>query len=205
VVLAASRPEVTLTLEMADFDLDRGTQYFESVPWTQRLIQDPNYTAVPTPSRKQKKSTEDAMFSETLNTKDAVRACLTLKKRPQTVDSLTTDVRLLLSLGYAVNGWPNLVHGGVIGLIIDEAMGTLLQLNANAGDKAIPKALVTASLKITYLRPIPTPSILMVTAKLGDINGRKIRVDAVIEDDEGNSMATGEALWVHTRESPAKL
>ena len=185
--------------------LDRDMEHFQSLSWTRQLLQDQNYITVRTPSREPKESTEDAMFAETLNSRNAVRACLTLKKKPSSDKASTTEARLLLSLGYGVNGWPNVLHGGVVGLLIDEAMGTLLQMIGKESKGAISKYLVTAYLKTTYIRPIPTPSAIMITAKLGEIEGRKIRVNAVVEGEGGDAMATGEALWVSPKERQTKL
>ena len=177
--------------------MDSDLKYFQSIPWTQKLLADDNYIAIPTGSRAAKESTEDAMFAETLNTKNTVQACLTLKKKSSGDGALISEIRFFLSLGYAVNGYPHRVHGGMISLIMDEAMGTMVYLNGSGA--------VTAYLKTTYLRPIPTPSVIVATAKLRENIGRKIFTDVIIEGEGGNIMATGEGLWIRPRDPQTKL
>lgn len=180
--------------------------YFDSIPWTHALVHHPDYTPTSTLSRSRKSTTEDAVISETLNTKDTIRAYLALHKKPSAASSnQITELRTLLSLGYAVNDYPNLVHGGIIGLMIDEAMGLLLQLNANAGNGIGKGSTVTAWLKVEYLKPVATPSVVVVTARLREVKGRKIYIDAVIEGENRAVLAKGEALWVNAKESVAKL
>ena len=187
-----------------DIGLASDLEYFQSIPWTREILANPDFTVIPTPSRKLKKSTEDSMFAETLNTKDTVRAWLALRKQPISDDTPITELRFLLSLGYAVNGWPNIVHGGMIAFLLDEAMGTVLQLNAQASNRTEQNTF-TAYLKTTYLQPIPTPSVVMATARLGEVKGRKRLVNAVIEDEKGNAMATGEALFIQPKKPMSTL
>ena len=190
--------------KVEDSDSHHDLEYFKAIPWTREVLTSAAFTVIPTPSRKPKKSTEDAMFAETLNTKDTVPAWLALRKRPLSNDSPITELRFLLSLGYAVNGWPNIAHGGMIACLMDEAMGTLLQLNARASNR-IEQNTFTAYLKTTYLQPIPTPSVIMATARLGEVKGRKIVVNAVIENEKGDTMATGEALFIQPKKPRSKL
>ena len=186
-------------------DIGPDVAFFQSIPWTEKLIRHPDYVAVPTPSRESKKSTEDAMFAETLNTKDTIRTCLALQKKPTSNQAPVTELRLLLDLGYAVSGWPNVVHGGVISLIMDEAKVTLLQLSERAGNADIHGSYVTASFQVRYIRPIPTPSVIMVTARLRRVEGRKVAIDAVIENAEGHKMAVGESQWLRIDDTQPKL
>lgn len=185
---------------------DPNYAYFDSIPWTRALLHHPDYIPTRTLSRSRKSTTEDAIISETLNTKDTIRAYLTLHKNPSPASSnQITELCTLLSLGYAVNGYPNLVHGGIIGLMIDEGMGLLLQLNAKAGNGIMKGNTVTAWLKVEYLKPIPTPSVVVVTARLREVKGRKTYIDAVVGGEDGAALAKGEALWVNAKKSVAKL
>ena len=192
-------------VSMADPDLAHSLKHFESIPWTQKFLTNPDYTLVPTPSRKPKQSTEDAMFAETLNTRDTVRAWLAFQKKPVSNDALITEARFFLSLGNAVSGWPHVVHGGMVSLIMDEAMGSLLQFNVHSGNKTFPPSTFTAYLNTKYVKPMPAPSVSMVVARLREIKGRKIFLDAVVEDKDGNEMATGKALFIAPKEPLAKL
>lgn len=181
-------------------------EYFKTIPWTSKLLAHPDFTAIPTPSRKWKQSTECAVISETLNTKDTIRAWLLLLKKKQDPDEpLIKELHSLLSLGYAINGFPGLAHGGIIGLVIDETMGMLLEVNALAGNADMGSFVVTAYLKTTFIKPVPTSAVVMVTTQLRERVGRKIYIDATVEDEGGDVLATGEALWIHTKELKANL
>ena len=177
--------------------MESNLRYFQAIQWTRDLLADENYIPIPTSSRKSKESTEDSMFAETLHTENTVQAWLTLKKRSTKDDALITELRFFLSLGHAMNGYPHRVHGGMISLIMDEAMGTMIYLNRSGA--------VTAYLKTTYLQPIPSPSVIMVTAKMRENSGRKALSDAIIEGEGGTIMATAEGLWIRPRDPQVKL
>ena len=175
-------------------DLDR--EYFQSILWCARLLDESDFVIIPTVSRQYKESTEDALFAETLKTHDTVRACLSLYKRPAPGVARVDEVRMLLSLGYRVNGYPHLCHGGIVATIIDEVMGTLLTVNKDLENATIRVATVTAYLNITYLKPIATPQTVLVTAKLGKVKGRKHYIEASVKDGSGTVLAKAEALWL---------
>lgn len=190
---------------MVVLDFNHDVKFFQTIPWTRTLLGDPAYYPSPTPSRSYKESTEDAIIAQTLNTKDTIKAWLTMPKKSAPGDAFITETRTLLSLGHAVNGYAGLVHGGIVALMIDEAMGTMLQLNAYAGNADLTSFVVTAYLKTRFLRPVPTPSIVLLIAKLRERRGRKMYIDATVENEAGEVLATGEALWVHKKDPQANL
>lgn len=190
---------------MADPGFDRDVDFFRTIPWTRKLLEDPHYIPVPTPSRKYCKSRDSAIVAETLNTKDTIKAWLTLQKKPEPGRTLITETRNLFSLGSGLTGYEGLLHGGITTLMIDEAMGMILQLNAYARNGEITSLFVTAYLKTTFLRPIPTPSIISISAKLRERKGRKMYIDATVEDEAGEVLATAEALWLLLKEQQPKL
>lgn len=189
---------------MSDSDLTRNVRFFSTTTWTRSIIEDKAYIAVPSPSRESKGSSEHTLVSETLNTKDTIGSWLTMQKKPAAGDTLIIETHTLLSLGHGVSGYPGILHGGMVGLVIDETTGTLLQLNADAGDPDFNGFIVTASLKTTFMKPIPIPSTILVTTRIKERTGRKWYIDATIRE-ANNVLALGETLWVRTREPQAKL
>ena len=185
--------------------IDADREYFENIPWCSKLLEDSKFIVTPTFSRQHKESTEDALFAETLNTKDTIRACLSLYMRPASEPSQINELRMLVSLGYGVNSYPSLCHGGIVGVIIDEAMGMLLTLNKNLKASPVRSSTVTAYLNVTYLRPVATPQTLLVIARLREIKGRKMYLDASIADGCKESLAKAEALWIEVNEVKEKL
>jgi acyl-coenzyme A thioesterase PaaI-like protein len=73
-------------------------------------------------------------------------------------------------LGPAYEGGPGLVHGGVLSLLFDHAMGQAVFV---AGHSAM-----TVSLEVRYRAPTPLGELLEVSAEVEHREGRKIFVSA---------------------------
>ncbi|MCJ1398429.1 hypothetical protein MMC11_001627 [Xylographa trunciseda] len=159
---------------------DSEMAFFLSIPWCAKFLVDPSFVIVPTSTRLFKQSTEDALFAETLKTEDTIRA-----------------------LGYRLNGYPHLCHGGIVATIMDEVMSTLLSVNKSRS--GIYGGPVTASLNVSFLQPVWTPQVVLVTAKLGAIRGRKVDVESSVRDSNGNDLAKGEALFIRMDDPREKL
>ena len=184
--------------------------FFQSIPWCATLLNDPVYVVIPTPSRRPKQSTEDALLADTLKTKTTIPAIITLYERPAKGRTLITEARLLVALEYGVNGYPNIAHGGLIGAIIDESMGILLKCNKDMdktelGEPVDIDTLVTASLKVNYLQAVMTPQTVLVTAKIEEIKGRKFYMTGTVRDGNGAMLAKAEAMWIGIKFTREKL
>src|SRR5271165_405919 len=90
-------------------------------------------------------------------------------------------------VGPLFQGGPGLVHGGIIALLIDHAMGCV----AAGPDRPA----MTARLTIRYRRPTPLGVPLKVSAALDRIDGRKLHLSATI-------MAAGEVTARGRRDLP---
>lgn len=179
-------------------------KYFQSIPWCAKLLEEPNIVITPALSREYKESTEDALFAETLKSDDTIRAFLSFYKQPATAEVARIDeIHTLLSLGYRVNGYPHLCHGGIVATILDEVMGSLLSVNKALGH--IKGSSVTAYLNVTYLKPVATPQTVLVTARLRDVKRQKYYVEALVKDSCGVVLAKAEALWIGLKELKEKL
>lgn len=114
-----------------------------------------------------------------------------------TTSARVDEVYNLLRLGPGVNGYAHRVAGGIIGVILDECMGVLGLINKSLGVQgAVGGFLVTANLKIDYVKAVPTPGIYLATATLRELKGRKCYFDASIKDGEGTVLATADSLWI---------
>src|SRR5215469_10640366 len=171
-------------------------QHFRSISWCADLLDDPAFIITQTISRQDKSSTEDALFAETLKTEDTISACLSMYKRPTTGVARIDEVRTLLTLGYRLNGYPHVCHGGIVSTIMDEVMGMLLSVNKDLEGAIVREATVTASLNITFIKPVKTPGTVLVTAKFKDITGRKYFIESSVRDANGVVLAKAEALWI---------
>ncbi|KAH8166252.1 hypothetical protein CIB48_g1990 [Xylaria polymorpha] len=127
---------------------------------------------------------------------------------------LINTLSLLVDLGPGVNGFNGTAHGGLIASIFDEAMGSLLFRNAavlremKAKGATIPTNILdltevgptfTASMIVKFMRPIPTPQVVIVTTTLTKAEGRKLTLTYDVKDGKGTECATGEGIWVSLR------
>ena len=171
-------------------------EYFQSIPWCAKLLAETDVVIVPTSSRQRKESTEDELVAVTLKTEKTIRSWLTFYKRPAAVTTRVDEVYNLLSLGPGLNGYAHLVAGGIIGVILDECMGILGLINKSLGIEGAAGFMVTANLKINYMKAVSTPGTYLATATLRELKGRKCYFDASIKNGEGTVLATAESLWI---------
>lgn len=100
-------------------------------------------------------------------------------------------------LGPAYEGGPGLVHGGVLSLLFDHAMGQAVFV---AG-----RAAMTVSLEVRYRAPTPLEVPLAVSARLDRVDGRKLFVTGQITV-AGEVTAEATAVFVRlTRDNVSRL
>ncbi len=85
-------------------------------------------------------------------------------------------------------GYPGVVHGGIIASKMDEAMGRVFM-----GDNP-PRFMVTAELKIRYRKPVPTSQPLVIRGVSVSDNGRVGRAIGTIHDSKGQLLVEGEIV-----------
>ena len=89
------------------------------------------------------------------------------------------------------NGYPGIVHGGIVAALLDETAGRALLLDGDDDN-----LMVTLKLEIKYRRPTPTGEPLTVTGWVIKRDARKARVAAEIRLADGTLTAQGEAIVV---------
>ena len=90
-------------------------------------------------------------------------------------------------VGPLFEGGPGLVHGGIVALLIDHAMGCV----AAGPDRPA----MTVRLAIHYRRPTPLGVPLTVTANLDRVVGRKLHMSATVEAS-GEVTADADAIFL---------
>jgi acyl-coenzyme A thioesterase PaaI-like protein len=90
-------------------------------------------------------------------------------------------------LGRRYQGPPGYAHGGVIAVILDEAMGKV--------NKFRNVIALTKTMEIEYMRPVPLFKRLTVVGFERSLDGRKHRNAAEIRDESG-LLARGEGLFI---------
>ncbi len=98
-----------------------------------------------------------------------------------------------VSFGKAHEGPPGLVHGGVVATVLDHVLARAVRAGGRGG--------LTATLTVTYRRPVQLGVPLVATAEIGTAEGRRTSATArlVAEDDPGTTLAEAEGLFVALR------
>ncbi len=100
-------------------------------------------------------------------------------------------------LGAAFEGGPGLVHGGVLSLMFDHAMGTAVFVAGHAA--------MTVSLEVRYRAPTPLETPVRVAAWVDRREGRKVFVGAEASVD-GTVTASAEGVFLRlTRENVERI
>lgn len=168
-------------------------EHLKSIPWVSRHLQDPNLVLQTLSSRTPKARSEDAFFGDLLNTSDAISALVIAYIRPDRPGSSIQQVKGFITLGNKVDGWSGICHGGVVATLFDEVPTMLTRVNAPG------RSFVTASLNVKYLSFVKTPGTIMVVSKLKQVQGRKVFVESVIEDENGKKLAEAHIILVEAR------
>src|ERR1700692_4895660 len=79
-------------------------------------------------------------------------------------------------LGEEYQGGSGYLHGGIIALLLDEAMGKAARFHSEHA--------VTAELRVEYKRPIPTDAEIVVEGFVTRREGRQLCHEGEIRDDE---------------------
>ena len=85
-------------------------------------------------------------------------------------------------------GYPGVVHGGVVAAILDEVAGRTFM----EGDP--PKFMVTAKLTVRYRRPVPVGQPLLAIGKALEDNERIAKATAQLFGLDGTLLAEGDVV-----------
>jgi len=98
-----------------------------------------------------------------------------------------------VTVGKPHEGPPGLVHGGVVATLLDHVLARALRAAGRGG--------LTATLTVTYRRPVRLGVPLLATAEMGATEGRRTTATArlVAEDDPSTTLAEAEGLFVALR------
>lgn len=89
-------------------------------------------------------------------------------------------------------GYPGVLHGGIIATIIDEVSGRSLM-----GPVDHPRFMFTAKLEVKYRKNVPIGKPLRIVGKAGPISGRSAKAWAGIYDlESGELLAEGNTTLV---------
>ncbi|KAL4929031.1 PaaI family thioesterase [Aspergillus undulatus] len=188
------------------------TRHFTSIPWVSTLLTDKNYITTPAPSRLFKSTTEDSFYSTTLNTPGTISHCLAQYRRPpqdavpyQPGAIPTSEIRIFCTLGSDLNGYPGILHGGMVSSLLDECMGLVLSFRLGGGMPG-QEGPVTAYLSTKFKGPVRTPGVVVVSGWIVEMKeNRKWLLKGNIRDHEGRILAEAECLYVLPRGVGGKI
>lgn len=86
-------------------------------------------------------------------------------------------------------GYKNIVHGGIIAAVVDDAMG-------KAVFRETSKMGFTGTLSMKYRKNMTSCRQYTVNAFTTEIRGKRIKAKAVINDEDGNICSEAEALFI---------
>lgn len=170
-------------------------EIFASIPWCQKILQDPNFELQSTMSRIYTPDTRNnELLARTLKNDNTIRGWISLYNRPTKSHPIQDEVRTLMSLDQGLNGYPRVIHGGITATILDEVQSVLVAVCRES--EGLPSDNVTADLRITYVKPILLPKVVLIKARVTERKGRKYFAKAEIVDEKGVVLARGEGLFV---------
>lgn len=104
------------------------------------------------------------------------------------------QVRAELSVAVHYEGYPGVVHGGIIAAILDETGGRAHMENP-------ARFMVTAQMNVRYRKPVPSETPLIVLGYAGERHGRVSHAKSEIQNMDGAVLAEAELILVDIPES----
>ncbi len=93
-------------------------------------------------------------------------------------------------------GYRDVVHGGLLSTVLDEAMVTLINMRGRLA--------VTAELNVRFLKPLPVESPLEVRARLTGSRGKVYEVEATGTLQDGTEVAKATSRCIDMGPLPAE-
>jgi acyl-coenzyme A thioesterase PaaI-like protein len=106
------------------------------------------------------------------------------------------EVTADINLTDQYQGYPGIVHGGVIAAMLDEAAG-----RAHMGPPDEPRFMFTAKLDVRYRKNVPVGQPLRLVGKAGLSKRRTAEASSAIYDQEGVLLADADLLLVNVPEN----
>jgi acyl-coenzyme A thioesterase PaaI-like protein len=99
------------------------------------------------------------------------------------------EIRGMVTVPEHFNGYPGVVHGGIVGALLDETAGRTLLMDGGFED-----LMVTAKLEVVYRRPTPTATPLRLVGRLRRRFGARAEAEAELLLPDGTVAARGTVL-----------
>ena len=161
--------------------------------WCQNLLNSPELINTSTPTRRPHPPADalvtNTLFSQTFKSDTTIRAWQTLQAKRAHPSLASPAFFLLLSLGGGLDSYKGVLHGGMFGVIMDQAASICAITIAG------PSA-VTAEMVLRYKRSVPLPGVVLCRTVATKRDGRKLWVQGIIEDGVGTVFCEADALFL---------
>ncbi len=98
------------------------------------------------------------------------------------------SVRATIVLDQKFQGWRGIAHGGIVMMLLDEAMA---HASGNAGERGM-----TASMSVRFRKPVPLGEPLVLDGSVRWRRGRVLGLEGRISAADGALLATSEGNFV---------
>lgn len=191
---------------------DDELSHFTNRPLCQSTLNDATFKRVAMSRTLTHNGRGHTLTGKTWHTPDTIAHLISFYRSPKSdSESLNTDpttrpeVRRFYDLGAGLNAHPDLLHGGVISVLLDSSLGGAVgMLMLESRER---RSYFTVQLNVKYEKPVRTPNVIMVRAwvvKLVD-GGRKVWAEGVVEGDDGVVHARAEGMWVRAKPRKEKM
>lgn len=173
--------------------------HFLAIPWTAEHLNDPsNQVAFPPGSNNADGRGYEEVWAKTLNTEETFPAFIAFHRKPDEDREFISNITAFVTANHGVDGFPGMMHGGMVATLLDEVAGIVIGINQMR--RVLPlKRFVTGYLNTTFIHAVPVPSTLMLTAKVAKQEGRKLLIEATIQNDSGLVLAKGDVLYIESK------
>ncbi len=100
------------------------------------------------------------------------------------------EVRAVYTVGEKYQGYPGIVHGGVVAAMLDEAAGRVVLINDPE------RFFMTAKMEIRYRQPVPTETELLIVGRMVKDRRRLIEAHGEIQLPDGSVAAEATVMLV---------
>ena len=100
------------------------------------------------------------------------------------------EIRSTVTVREEFNGYPGVVHGGILAAMLDETAGRAVLLEGGPDE-----LMVTAKLDVTYRRPTPTDTPLLVVGRVVARSEKRAETKAEIRLPDGTVSARA-TVWL---------
>lgn len=182
--------------------------HFTAIPFTLSTLEDPNFTIISHPREVTHNGKGRTLTGKTFNSDGTIKELLELFRSsnsrstefPQP-EATRPETRRFYTLGGDLNAHPGLLHGGVIGCLLDSTLGNAIGLTLEDLDLKGGSSMFTVQLNITYKKPVRTPGTILARAWVVKVEdaGRKVWAEGVLEGEGGVLHARAEGMWLRPK------